>query len=203
MAIVFSVFRQELSNFFESLVFCPNCGKEVSGDAVFCRSCGLNLNPSTPQAAAPVFTPGSGNVSQLVQHPQSTMPPSPAPRTSAQYQAQLTQYVARQFTLGRKKSEIISALVKSGVSQAQSAKIVEDVENAIKKARKSSRKSRGRKQLIYGSVLLVIGVAITAGTYVVALSGATGGYYLVSAGAILVGLLSIIRGAVNVARSAV
>ena len=185
------------------MAFCPNCGKEVSEDAVFCRSCGFNLNASTPQAVAPVFTSGSGSVSQPLQQPQSTFRPSPAPRTQAQYQAQLAQYVAGQFRLGRKKSQIISAVVKSGVPQAQASKIVEDVESAIKKTRKSSRKSRGKKQLIYGGVILAIGVAITGGTYVAAASGATGGYYLVSFGAILVGLFSIIRGAVNVARSAV
>jgi len=185
------------------LAFCPNCGKEVSGDAVFCRSCGFYLNASTPQVVAPVFTSGSGSVSQPPQRPHSTRPLSPAPRTPAQYQAQLTQYAVRQFSLGMKKSQIISALVKSGVPQAQASKTVEDVESAIKKTRKSSRRSRGKKQLIYGGVILAIGVAITGGTYVAAASGATGGYYLVSFGAILVGLLSIIRGAINVARSAV
>jgi hypothetical protein len=182
------------------LAFCPNCGKEVSEDAIFCRSCGFNLNHSTPQAVTPVFTSGSGGVSQP---PQPPRPPSPAPRTSAQYQAQLTQYVARQFGLGRKKSQIVSALVKSGVPEAQASKIVEDVENVAKKTRKSSRRSRGKRQLIYGGIILAIGVAITGGTYVAAASGATGGYYLVSFGAILVGLLSIIRGTINVARSAV
>jgi len=185
------------------LAFCPNCGKEVSDDAVFCRSCGFNLNASTPRAVAPVYASASGTVSQPLQQPQSTARSSPAPRTPAQYQAQLTQYVAGQFRLGRKKSQIVSALVKSGVQQAQASKTVEEVERAIKNARKSSRKSRGRKQLIYGGIILAIGVAITGGTYVAAASGATGGYYLVSFGAILVGLLSIIRGAVNVARSAV
>jgi hypothetical protein len=184
------------------LAFCPSCGKEVPEDAIFCRNCGFNLTASTPQAVAPVFASGSTGVSKPVQHPQSPLSPSPAPRTS-QDQAQLTQYVARQFALGKKKSKIIDALVKSGVPQAQSSKIVEDVENTIKKARKSSRKSRGRKQLIYGGIILAIGVAITGGTYVAAASGATGGYYLVSFGAILVGLLSIIRGAVNIVRSAV
>jgi len=185
------------------MAFCPNCGKEVSEGAVFCRSCGFNLNESTPQAVAPVYASDSASVSQPLQQPQPASRPSPAPRAQGQYQAQLTQYVAGQFRLGRKRSQIISALVKSGVPQAQASKIVEDVEGAIKKTKKSSRKSRGRRQLIYGGVILAIGVAITGGTYVAAASGATGGYYLVSFGAILVGLLSIVRGAVNVARSAV
>ena len=95
---------------------------------------------------------------------------------------------------------MISALVKSGVPQAQASKVVEDVENEVKKGRKSLRKVRGRRQVIYGVVVLAIGVAITAGTYFAAISGATGGYYLVSFGAIFVGLLSIIRGAINIAR---
>ena len=182
------------------MAFCPNCGNEVSGDAVFCRSCGFNLNTSTPQGVAPVFTSGSGSVSQPLQQPHTTSRPSPAPRTQAQYQAQLIQYAARQLSLGMKKSQVISALVKSGVPQAQASKVVEDVENEVKKGRKSLRKVRGRRQVIYGAVVLAIGVAITAGTYFAAISGATGGYYFVSFGAIFVGFLSIIRGAINIAR---
>jgi len=179
------------------LAFCPNCGKEVSGDSKFCRSCGFNLNSSAPEAVAPVFTSGQRSVSQPPQ------PPSQAPRAPAQNQAQLTQYVANQFARKKKKPEIIAALAKSGIPEAQSSKVVEDVENAIKRGRKSSRGRRGRQQLIFGTIILAIGIAITAGTYFAAVSGATGGYYLVSFGAILVGALSMIRGAVNVARSAV
>jgi hypothetical protein len=52
-------------------------------------------------------------------------------------------------------------------------------------------RSQGRKDLIVGSVWLLIGTAVTVGTYAAARSG---GSYTVAYGAVIIGLYRIVRG---------
>ena len=55
--------------------------------------------------------------------------------------------------------------------------------------------------LTMGTIFLVIGIAITAGTYSIAASSPDGGTYLVSFGPIIIGVLWLIRGLMLLARS--
>lgn len=59
---------------------------------------------------------------------------------------------------------------------------------------RGARGRRGKSLLIYGLIIFVLGLAITVGTYAAASNGGT---YIVSWGFLLVGIISIIRGSIQ------
>ncbi len=65
-------------------MICPNCGKELSGDSLFCSNCGAALNRSQPQDGS-----GAGRSTQTSYTPSapyaaSTTPtPQPGPQPAA------------------------------------------------------------------------------------------------------------------------
>jgi predicted phage tail protein len=68
--------------------------------------------------------------------------------------------------------------------------------------KKASRRRRGRKQVIYGAIALIIGLAITLGSLMFAEGGYTSGYFIIGWGPILYGVIQLLRGLVNLTRSA-
>ena len=60
---------------------------------------------------------------------------------------------------------------------------------------------RGVRQVITGSVLLVIGLLITIGTLSHAESSASGGTYFVAWGPMIIGIIAIVRGLLAMARA--
>jgi uncharacterized membrane protein len=50
------------------MAFCPNCGKEMAGDARFCPSCGASVNQVPAAGPAPVMTVTPGTQSGLQQN---------------------------------------------------------------------------------------------------------------------------------------
>jgi uncharacterized membrane protein len=50
------------------MAFCPNCGKEMAGDARFCPSCGATVNQVPVAGPAPVMTAAPGTQSGLQQN---------------------------------------------------------------------------------------------------------------------------------------
>jgi hypothetical protein len=60
--------------------------------------------------------------------------------------------------------------------------------------RQQERRSGANRQMAIGALLFVVGVVITAATYASASTG--GGRYVVAYGAIIVGIVKMIRGAV-------
>ncbi len=59
---------------------------------------------------------------------------------------------------------------------------------------RNARRSQGARELGIGILLLVVGIAITAGTYSAASSSPSGGHYVLAYGPIAVGIINIIRG---------
>lgn len=60
---------------------------------------------------------------------------------------------------------------------------------------------RGTRKIIFGAILLFVGVVITVISYAVAASSATGGVYFVMYGPIIAGIATLISGSVEVSKS--
>jgi len=56
----------------------------------------------------------------------------------------------------------------------------------------AERRSQGTNQIVFGAVLLIIGVLITAATY--GSASQSGGTYIVAYGPMIVGVIKIVRG---------
>ena len=59
---------------------------------------------------------------------------------------------------------------------------------------RNARRSQGARELGIGILLLVVGIAITAGTYSAAASSSSGGHYVLAYGPIAIGVINIFRG---------
>ena len=62
-------------------------------------------------------------------------------------------------------------------------------------------RSRGIRQIVIGAVLFLIGLIVTVATYSSASSSRTGGTYFIAYGPMIIGVISIIRGAIAVAQA--
>ena len=62
-------------------------------------------------------------------------------------------------------------------------------------------RKRAMRQVIYGSILFVVGLIITVATYSSASSSPTGGSYFVAWGPMIVGIIAVIRGLVAMSRA--
>ena len=62
---------------------------------------------------------------------------------------------------------------------------------------RSQRKTQSRNKMLYGLVVMIIGIAITAGTYAWAASSSAGGRYVVTWGLIVVGGFRFFQGLVG------
>jgi uncharacterized membrane protein YiaA len=58
----------------------------------------------------------------------------------------------------------------------------------------SERKSRKQTDIVFGSILLAVGVLITLGTYDAAASSSSGGTYIIAYGPMIVGAIRLFRG---------
>jgi uncharacterized membrane protein YiaA len=58
----------------------------------------------------------------------------------------------------------------------------------------SERKSRKQTDIVFGSILLGIGLLITLGTYDAAASSSSGGTYIIAYGPMIVGAIRLFRG---------
>ena len=87
-------------------------------------------------------------------------------------------------------SQIVSSLVDAGCSEDLARKLLSD-ERRKKTTEAQASASDLAKQ---GWIIAGIGVVVTAGTYLSAVSSDTGGVYVVAWGAILYGIIQVIRG---------
>jgi len=62
-------------------------------------------------------------------------------------------------------------------------------------------RSRGIRQIVIGAIIFVVGLVITVATYSSASSSPTGGTYFVAYGPMIIGVISMIRGAIAVAQA--
>lgn len=58
----------------------------------------------------------------------------------------------------------------------------------------SERKSRKQTDIVFGSILLGVGLLITLGTYDAAASSSSGGTYIIAYGPMIVGAIRLFRG---------
>jgi len=103
----------------------------------------------------------------------------------------LAQYVAEQLNAGTPRHEIIKGLKDIGFKESEAEQLVNHIESLRHEARKEAYKQAGTKDLGCGLLLLIVGTAITLGTWAAA---APGGGYWVMWGAMAVGMFYILRG---------
>ena len=104
--------------------------------------------------------------------------------------ASLPETIAAAVGRGKSKKEIADVLIKSGVAP-QDAQLM--VDTAVR-SYPSAVRSGAMKQVGHGALLLVIGLVITGITLSLAQSGATGGFFVLSWGPIVFGIVRIFRG---------
>lgn len=67
-----------------------------------------------------------------------------------------------------------------------------DADRMVAEHLQAERRSQGTNQIVFGAVLLIIGVLITAATY--GSASQSGGTYIVAYGPMIVGVIKIVRG---------
>jgi hypothetical protein len=94
------------------------------------------------------------------------------------------------LALGKKDPDIVNLLVTKGIAIDRAQFIVQ----AARTQRKNFLRSRGRRRIRNGSIAILVGIVITAGTLLAAAYGVSGGFYVVSFGPILFGLYYLALG---------
>lgn len=102
----------------------------------------------------------------------------------------LAETIANAIGKGRRRSDIVISLRNSGI-HPQAAEAMVD---AAVKTYRSAVRAGALSQMGFGAVLFVIGLLVTAGTYALASSGGSGGFYLISWGPMVFGALRVLRG---------
>ncbi len=100
---------------------------------------------------------------------------------------ELAKSVAEQLDAGIPKQEIINRLSQAGLDPLEAQQLVEYVDGMQYEAKRQA----GTKDLIWGVILILVGAAITWGTWAAAEAG---GSYWVMWGLIAYGMFRIIRG---------
>jgi len=100
---------------------------------------------------------------------------------------ELVKSVAKQLDAGIPRQAIISGLLDAGLGSVEAGQFISNIESL----RYGARKQAGTKDLGCGLLLLVVGVAITLGTWAAAAPGES---YWVMWGAMAVGMFYILRG---------
>jgi len=102
----------------------------------------------------------------------------------------LPETIANAIGKGKKRKDIVTALCNSGINpQAAEAMVDGAVRNYPSAVRAGALAQMGT-----GVVLFAIGLVITVGTYAMASSGGSGGFYLISWGPMVFGAVRIVRG---------
>ena len=95
-----------------------------------------------------------------------------------------------QLALGKKDADIVNALVTKGVQGDRALTIVQ----TARTRRKTAIRTRGKKRVKIGSIVLAIGAVITVGTFLAAASSPGGGIYFVAFGPVLLGIYYLALG---------
>lgn len=100
------------------------------------------------------------------------------------------QFIAEQLNAGQNARQIESMLVAQGADPGVAASLVAEV----KKLRSNAIRADGFKNLGIGALWCVGGIIVTAVSYSMAASSASGGSYLVTWGAVIFGGIQMLRG---------
>ena len=104
--------------------------------------------------------------------------------------AHLASSVAEQLERGASKESQVNRLARGGVQYHEAVSFVDDVD----RMRRAERRNDGRNSVIWGIVILAVGLAITVGTYA---SAAPGESYFVAWGAAAWGGFKVLSGLPN------
>ena len=102
----------------------------------------------------------------------------------------LPETIAAAIGRGKSRKDVADVLIKSGMAPQDAHAMVD----MSVRAYPSAVRSGGLKQVGHGALLLVIGLVITGVTLSLAQSGATGGFFVLSWGPIVFGIVRIFRG---------
>ncbi len=104
---------------------------------------------------------------------------------------QVYEYAANLLVKEKKRpNEVKGLLVEQGLDEQSAHNVVASLEGQIKEA----KKERGKKDMLYGALWAIGGTVVTVATYSAAEGGGT---YVVAYGAIILGAVQFIKGAVN------
>lgn len=112
----------------------------------------------------------------------------------ANNQQRLIETAAQMIAANRPIPEIEYQLMGMGATQQQAYEIITHLRNM----QDDGKKAAGRKNILIGAGLLVLGLIITIGTYSAA-SSSGGGTYVISFGPIIFGVIRLIQGLVQIA----
>jgi hypothetical protein len=98
-------------------------------------------------------------------------------------------FAAELMRNGTAPAEIEKKLVEQGLDAESAATVVDN----LKQARAKALKEAGQKNMLFGALWCIGGIAVTAITYQAA-AGGGGGSYVVAWGAILFGAIQFFRG---------
>src|SRR5438552_11920040 len=106
--------------------------------------------------------------------------------------------VPRALSEGRSREDIIADLMRLDWSRPAAAALVDRVANDLKRFHESPESRRGlvaeaRRQIAAGLALALLGLGITAFTFLAALVGALG-FYVIAWGLVFVGAIVFVRG---------
>lgn len=110
--------------------------------------------------------------------------PTPEQMVEAVYR-----FAAEQMRNGVEPTDIEKRLMEMGLDAEAAALVV----NNLKQARSKALKEAGQKNMLFGALWCIGGIAVTALTYQAA-AGGGGGKYIIAWGAIVFGAIQFIRG---------
>ena len=100
----------------------------------------------------------------------------------------VVEHIVKELELGKSAQTVARGLVEIGVASDFAVDLVKKVDSEIRGAKRTG----GAKTLAIGGGLAGLGLVITAGTYAAA---EPGGYYVVTYGLVIVGVINMVRGA--------
>jgi len=104
--------------------------------------------------------------------------------------ASLPETIANAIGKGKKRKDIVKTLVDSGINP----QVAEAMVDGAVKNYPAAVRAGAMSQMGTGVLLFVIGLIITVGTFAAASSGGTGGFYLISWGPMVFGIVRVFRG---------
>lgn len=103
---------------------------------------------------------------------------------------QVYRYAAQQLNAGVSPPQVIQELIAGGLTKEDAAMVVRQ----MRQARSKAKQDAGRKNVLYGALWCIGGLAVTFFSYQSAASGSGGGTYVVAWGAVIFGAIQFFQG---------
>ena len=100
----------------------------------------------------------------------------------------VVEHIVKELELGKSAQKVAQGLVEIGVPSNLAFDLVKKLDSEIR----SAKRTGGAKTFAIGGGMAGLGLLITAGTYAAAQAG---GYYVVTYGLVIVGVINMARGA--------